>query len=145
MVSKVRFFRLTGTNEFVALQVEDHAGEGVAGLDGHRVCAILSSLMGLVETAAEANAAMFHLDVENPENDSNADIPSRMASWNIESDFMSKLCESLFTVISSIAAQYPLLVSVEIVPIERHGVIVEVACNLPQKGCRCKHENIPRS
>ena len=121
MSSRVRFYINQRTKCFEGIKITDHAdGQEKPdgdGNDGHRVCALLSGYMGLLEIAAEREAVRFVLRSVNPTNDilppSSAEPPSRSLLWT-ESQFMSKMCACIFQSMKLIQIEYPAHMCIEI-------------------------------
>lgn len=121
MSSRVRFYINQRTKCFEGIKITDHAdGQEKPdgdGNDGHRVCALLSGYMGLLEIAAEREAVRFTLQSVNPTNDilppSSAEPPSRSLLWT-KSTFMSKMCACIFHSMKLIQIEYPTHMCIEI-------------------------------
>ena len=121
MSSRVRFYINQRTKSFEGIKITDHAdGQEKPdgdGNDGHRVCALLSGYMGLLEIAAEREAVRFMLRSVNPTNDilppSSAEPPSRSLLWT-KSPFMSKMCACIFHSMKLIQIEYPAHMCIEI-------------------------------
>lgn len=121
MSSRVRFYINQRTKSFEGIKITDHAdGQEKPdgdGNDGHRVCALLSGYMGLLEIAAEKEAVRFVLRSVNPTNDilppSSAEQPSRSLFWG-DSAFLSKMCGCVFQSMQLIQIEYPTHLCIEI-------------------------------
>lgn len=120
MSSRVRFYINKREKSFEGIQITDHSGgqesQDGDGNDGHRVCALLSGYMGLLEIAAEREAVRFVFRSVNPTNDilppSSAEPPSRSLLWT-ESPFMSKMCACIFHSMQLIQLEYPTHLSIQ--------------------------------
>ena len=121
MSSRVRFYINQRTKCFEGIKITDHAdGQEKPdgdGNDGHRICALLSGYMGLLEIAAEREAVRFVLRSVNPTNDilppSSAEPPSRSLFWS-DSAFLSKMCGCIFQSMKLIQIDYPTHLCIEI-------------------------------
>ena len=115
MSSRVRFYINQRTQCFEGIKITGHAdGQEKPdgdGNDGHRVCALLSGYMGLLEIAAEREAVRFTLQSVNPTNDILP--PSRSLLWT-KSPFMSKMCACIFNSMKLIQIEYPTHMCIEI-------------------------------
>ena len=128
MSSKVTLF-IDEAEMYKGIRISDHA-TAKEGTDkdgnGHRICAILSSFMGLMETAAEREAVCFMLKSINPANsllppqELEMELPSRTLFW-VSSTFMSRLCETVYFSLQAIKAEYPGHFDIEVVRMSRKG------------------------
>lgn len=120
MGSKVKFYVNQESKYFEGIQIVNHAvgqeSPDGDGNDGHRVCALLSGYMGLLEIAAEREAVRFVLRSVNPTNDilppSSAEPPSRSLLWT-GSMFLSKMCMCVFHSMQLIQLEYPTHLSIQ--------------------------------
>ena len=121
MSSRVRFYINQRTKCFEGIKITGHAdGQEKPdgdGNDGHRICALLSGYMGLLEIAAEKEAVRFVLRSVNQTNDilppSSAEPPSRYLFWG-DSAFLSKMCACVFQSMQLIQIEYPTHLCIEI-------------------------------
>ena len=121
MSSRITFYINPASRYCEGIKVVDHAsardGQDTTG-DGHRVCALLSGYMGLMEIAAEREAVKFVLRSVNPANDilppTSSEPPSRSLFWK-DSAFISKMAMCVFHVIQLVQLEYPKYLSVDVI------------------------------